>query len=228
MTKKVGICTYGRNETNQFYIPAPYVEAVRRAHGIPILFPPGQHDFNAWLDCIDAMIFTGGGDIDPKHYHGIPHECLYSVDHERDRTELALIKEVIQRQIPTLAICRGLQIVNVALGGKLYAHIPDVVGEKVKHRSLPREPVHHEIQLSLDSHLGRVLGQARFSAASWHHQSVAELAPDFRAVAHADDGVIEAIELAQAPWLLAVQWHPELSAAEDPLQQKLFDYLIQQ
>ena len=129
--------------------------------------------------------------------------------------------------VPTLAICRGTQILNVAEGGTLIEHLPDVVGETVIHRAPPREPVAHPVRVLPESRLAGVLGATDFSCMSWHHQAIRQVAPGFEVVAYAPDGTIEGLEMQSHPWLVAVQWHPELTAAEDPIQQRLFDALVE-
>src|SRR5438309_2418633 len=111
----IGITTYGRDENNKFYLPAEYVDAVRRAGGLPILLPPGEDHNNPLLPHMDGLLLTGGGDIDPEIYGGIHHESVYMIDPERDRNDLALAREVIAAGLPTFGICRGTQVINVAL-----------------------------------------------------------------------------------------------------------------
>jgi len=223
----IGLTTYGRGADNRYTLPADYIDAVRRAGGVPLLIAPGESRVEAILDVIDALVLSGGGDIDPSRYQGKRHETNYSIDQERDTLELELARRVIDSSIPTLGICRGAQILNVVQGGKLIEHIPDEVGVKVLHRAPPREPVTHGVKLKPGSRLAEILGRDQFDATSWHHQALRGAAAGFEAVAHAPDGTIEAIEMPSHPWMIAVQWHPELSAASDPLQQKLFDALVE-
>ena len=224
----IGLTTYGRGADNRYTLPAEYVDAVRRAGGVPVLIAPGETYLEGILEVIDALILSGGGDIDPGCYNGKRHEANYAVDQERDALELELGRHVIASGMPTLGICRGAQILSVVRGGKLIEHIPDEFGEKVLHRAPPREPVMHSVKLKSGSRLAKILGRDEFDAFSWHHQALRGAASGFEAVAHAPDGTIEAIEMPSHPWLIAVQWHPELSAASDPLQQKLFDALVEQ
>ncbi|MCY4441389.1 MAG: gamma-glutamyl-gamma-aminobutyrate hydrolase family protein [Deltaproteobacteria bacterium] len=208
-------------------LPAEYVDAVRRAGGIPLLLPPGEERLDAILPLLRAVVFTGGGDIDPDLYGGHHHETIYMVEPERDRTEVAWANRLFDLDVPTLAICRGAQLLNVSRGGTLIEHLPDVMGETVIHRAPPREPIAHPVRVSPGSRLAGVLGATDFSCMSWHHQGIRRVAPGFEVVAHAPDGTVEAIEMPSHPWLFAVQWHPELTAAEDPIQQRLFDALVE-
>jgi putative glutamine amidotransferase len=222
----IGITTYGRGPENKYGLPAEYVEAIRRAGGIPLLIPPGEPNLDALLSAIDGLILAGGGDLDPELYEGSQHETIYMVDDERDLTELRMAAAVVARDVPTLGICRGVQVINVALGGTLIEHLPDVVGEAVAHRAPPRLPTNHGVRLDPDSHLATILQTDEIDSASWHHQALRRLGDGLRVVAWAPDGTVEAVEMPGHPWLYAVQWHPELTAAHDPVQQRLFDTFV--
>lgn len=222
----IGVTTYGRNENDDYTIPANYVEAVRRAGGIPCLIPPGCNGVAEILTSIQGLVLTGGGDINPTLYGGQQHETLYKLDAKRDASELEICNWVIAAGLPTLAICRGAQMINIAAGGTLHEHLPDVVGESVLHRAPPREPILHTIQVEPNTRLAKIMGQQEFSCFSWHHQSIRNLAPNLIVSAYAPDGVVEAIELPDHPWLVGIQWHPEISAKEEPLQQLLFEELV--
>ena len=222
----IAITTYGRDEARAFALPVVYVEAVRRAGGVALLVPPGELHTDEVMERADGLMLTGGGDIDPAVYGGQTHETVYMVDADRDRMEMAMVKAAIADGLPTLAICRGSQVVNIALGGTLHVHLPEVVGETIKHRLPPREPVPHPVTVKPDTHVARILGQTECEPMSWHHQGIAELADPLRVTAHAPDGTIEAAELPDHPWFIAIQWHPELTAEKDPAQQNLFDELV--
>lgn len=222
----IGITTYGRDEAGQFRLPCLYVDAVRRAGGVALLLPPGEDAFDEILRAVDGIILAGGGDLDPAHYSGPPHETIYNVDAERDRSELKLARQVVNADLPALGVCRGHQVVNVALGGTLHPHLPDVVGETILHRLPPREPTEHPIIVDERSRLAGILGETHFRAASWHHQAIHAAAAGLAVVARAPDGSIEACEMPAHPWFFTVQWHPELTAATNPTQQRLFDALV--
>jgi putative glutamine amidotransferase len=222
----IGITTYPRNERGRYNLPAEYVDAVERAGAVPVLIPPVPEHALRYLDLVDAVILAGGGDLAPEHYRGDAHELNYGVDARRDALELALAREILKRRQPTLAICRGMQVLNVALGGTLIEHLPSVVGEKVAHRQPPRDPVPHLVTLEPDSRLAALVGATELEPMSWHHQAIRDLAPGLRVVARAPDDTIEAVELPDQPWLIAVQWHPELTAHQDSRQQRLFDALV--
>ena len=223
----IGIPTYGRNDDGHFFLPSEYVESVRRSGACPILLPPGEEHLDHWFELIDGILFPGGGDIEPARYGGGEHEMIYMVNPERDTMEFALLDRVLESGLPTLGICRGTQLLNVALGGTLFDHLPDHVGGEVTHRLPPREPTPHPVQVEEGSGLAEILGATGFTAESWHHQAIRDVAPGLTVVARAPDGTIEAVEKTDHPWLYAVQWHPELTAAEDPIQQRLFNTLAE-
>ncbi|MFP6767749.1 MAG: gamma-glutamyl-gamma-aminobutyrate hydrolase family protein [Planctomycetaceae bacterium] len=222
----IGITTYGRGEDGRFSLPDQYVTATRRAGGLAVLLPPGETFIDELFVKLDGIVLAGGGDIDPDLYEGELHPEVYMVDPDRDALELALTRRVLSEGLPTLAICRGAQMVNIALGGTLHEHLPDVVGESIKHRLPPREPTPHAVTLVEKTGLAGLLGQSTFDAASWHHQAVDRTGRGLVVSAHAPDGTIEALELPDHPWLYAVQWHPELTAETDPIQQTLFNELV--
>ncbi len=222
----IGITTYARDEGNQVHLPAEYVDAVRRAGGCAVLLPPGEPQLDVVLGKLDGLIIAGGGDIDPQCYGGVHHPSVYMLDRERDDMELALARRVLDSQLPTLCICRGTQILNVVLGGTLHVHLPDVVGETILHRAPPREPTPHPVEVDDSSRLAKLMGQTACEPMSWHHQAIDQLGTGLQVVARAADEVIEAVEYPNHPWLIGVQWHPELSAADDVAQQRLFDELV--
>jgi len=231
----IGITTGGRSEgyiksrhyDEFFSVPAPYVEAVRRAGGIPLLIPPGENEWGQLLPLLDGVIVTGGTDIDPAEYGGDrwnPH--LLPADAERDHSELTLVRRLLDEgETPLLCICRGLQVLNVAAGGTLHEHIPDIRDEDI-HRNEAGLWAMQEVHVEADSLIADVMGLTMLRTSSGHHQAVKDVARDLRVAASAADGIIEALELPGHPWLIAVQWHPEVTAARDPSQQALFDALV--
>jgi len=226
MSLLIGVTTYGRNEDGKFELPGEYIDAVRRAGGVPVLLPPGDTQHDALFKQLDGLVLTGGGDIAPGEYGSPGHDTVYLVDPERDASELYLARKVVESQLPTFAICRGMQVINVAHGGTLHEHIPTEFGDRIAHRAPPRRPTPHEITVKPASRLRDITRESTFVCQSWHHQAIDTLAPSFTVVAEAADGVIEAVESDLNPWLICVQWHPELTAAEDPIQQRLFDAVV--
>ncbi|HEX7390649.1 MAG TPA: gamma-glutamyl-gamma-aminobutyrate hydrolase family protein [Acidiphilium sp.] len=229
----IGLTTYALNERGRYELPANYLEAICRAGGTPVLLAPilltsVDHGGLApdWLDSLDGLVFTGGYDLDPLLYGEPPHPTVDHVDQARDTSEIALTRAALESGVPMLAICRGLQILNVALDGTLHQHLPEGVGERVIHRADGDKPVRHPSWVAPGSRLRGIFGLDEVDGVSWHHQGIKALAPRLTPVAHAQDNLIEAVELVDHPWCIGVQWHPEMSAAEDPVQQRLFDELV--
>jgi gamma-glutamyl-gamma-aminobutyrate hydrolase PuuD len=206
-------------------LPYRYIDAVLRAGGQPVLVNAAR-DPKALLARVDALVLTGGPDVDPARYGEAPNPNTYGVDPADDDFECALAEAATVRSVPTLAICRGIQILNVARGGTLYQHIVDDPG-------VPRhgEPgvaggaMQHVVALNGDSLLADVMGTTRVTASCHHHQAIDKLGDGLRVVGRAADGIVEALEL-DGQFLLAVQWHPEDTADEDAAQQRLFDGLV--
>ncbi len=212
-----------------FAVPEPYVQAIRRAGMTPVILPETDLEAVAsMLDMFDAVLLLGGGDVDPARYGGEAHGEVYGVDRHRDELEISLVHEAARRDLPTLAVCRGIQVVNVARGGTLHQHVPDLPGV-LEHRpdaSLGSTPVMHEVVVDPGSRVAEATGRTVLQCASHHHQAVDRLGDGLHVVGRSEDGVIEAVE-GDDGWLVAVQWHPELTAAEDPTQQALFDALAE-
>ena len=233
----IAVTTYGRYEKDletpyyqyHFALPAMYIDAIRRAGGIPLLVPPGEENWDDVLTTVDGVLITGGADVHPAEYNGnTTHENLTKLDPERDKTELTLVKELTNgHYLPTLCICRGMQVLNVALGGSLHEHVADVHPEDI-HRGPDGGWTVQEALVHPNSLLAEVMQADTVATYSGHHQAVKELGSDLKVSATAADGIIEAIEHANLPWLIGVQWHPEITAAEDVTQQRLFDELVQE
>src|ERR671936_2998132 len=171
-------------------VPADYVQAVELAGGRPLLVPPSEEGVDETLDAVDGLIFSGGADIDPDLYGQEPHPETFGVHPERDRAELALLDGALARDLPVLAICRGSQVLNVALGGDLVQHLPDVVGDE-KHKHTPGVFADHEVTLEGGTRLAELLGE-RAPVKSHHHQGLGRLGEGLRVAAVAEGGVVEA------------------------------------
>jgi len=213
-------------------VPVPYVEALRRAGGLEAVVmtePLDADQLEGSLDRFDGVLLLGGGDLDPSTYGAGPAEKVYGVHEPRDTSELALTRAAVDRGMPVLAICRGHQVLNVALGGTLDQHIPDRDG--VEEHGTPGKPggaYEHDVTLDPGTRLSAAMGTARARCSCHHHQAVARAGDRLVVTAHADDGIIEATELADpdGPWVVGVQWHPEDTAAIDRAQQGLFDAFV--
>jgi putative glutamine amidotransferase len=202
----------------------PYVKAVRRAGAIPIVLPvidPDDRDeLDSVLDAVDAVVITGGCDVEPARYGAEPAAETGPLDPRRDNTEIALCRALVERDQPTLCVCRGIQVLNVALGGTLVQHVP------VHSRDDAYNETVHEVTLDPDSRIAAALGATALGVNTLHHQTVEKLGERARAVGWADDGTIEAIEVDGAPHVLAVQWHPEM-LRHRPEHLALFQQLFQ-
>jgi len=208
-------------------VPALYLEAVERAGGFPVALQPIKLEADGArlrLNAFDGLVLTGGGDIDPAFYGQAPDPHVYGVDAVRDEFEIELVRAALERGMPVLAICRGLQVLNVALGGSLEQHI---VGKTSESHGIPGggEPVLHAVRLEPRSGLAGIMQVDRVESSCHHHQAIATLGRGLKPVAWADDDVVEALESDQSG-VIAVQWHPEDTAARDPAQQRLFDALV--
>jgi putative glutamine amidotransferase len=202
-------------------IPVDYVRAVERAGGRPLLVPPSEDGVEETLDAVDALIFSGGADLDPDLYGQDPHPETKGVNPERDRGELALLEAALARDMPVLAICRGSQVLNIARGGDLVQHLPDVVGDE-KHKHTPGTFADHDVKLDEGTKLAAVLG-GHAPVKSHHHQGFGRVGNGLRVAAHAQDGTIEAVEATDRRFTVGVLWHPE--AGED---EKLFEELVRE
>ncbi|HEX7382159.1 MAG TPA: gamma-glutamyl-gamma-aminobutyrate hydrolase family protein [Nevskiaceae bacterium] len=225
----IGLGTGGRNEQGRYELAADYSWCVYRAGGLPLLIPPVGKGAaaSAWTERLDAFVFTGGRDLDPRFYGEPATDVIDRLDPERDEAEMALMRAALDSRKPILAICRGMQVLNVALGGNLYPDIPAAFGTEVIHRLPPHEPTTHGVQITPQSRLAALMGATQTSGISWHHQALRDVARGLVAVAHAPDGVIEAVETTdEGRWLFGIQWHPEITAAKDPAQQRIFDALV--
>lgn len=192
--------------------PASYVRAVQRAGARSVLLAPDPEDTEdpvGVLDLLDALIVTGGaGDLDPSLYGQEPHLQTGPVQKERDAYELALIHAAIERKMPVLGICRGMQVLNVAYGGGIEQHLPDVVGHE-RHRHSPGVFADHEVELEPESVAARAVGSKRTPVKSHHHQGVREVGNGLTVTGWSEDGAVEAIEDPACPFVLGVLWHPE-------------------
>lgn len=223
----IGIPNHSRNEAGELCLPGTYVDAVQAAGGTPILLPPNQPDLRQILAILDGLILPGGGDISPTLYGGMAHPTIYSVDPDRDEFEFSLAKLALTASIPVLGICRGMQMLNVASGGDLVTHVPEIYGTAIAHRlDHPRRPTQHEVDILPESRLATILGTTQATIVTWHHQAVRNLPIEWKVVAKASDGVIEAIEHQHHPWMFALQWHPEMSS-QDPAHQRLFQAFVE-
>jgi putative glutamine amidotransferase len=221
----VGITTYvepaswGNWQLDAALIPYMYVEAIEHAGGTPLLVPPVEEGVEEILDSLDGLLLSGGADLDPESYGAEAHPETSGTRPARDRAELALLEGALARDLPVLAVCRGSQVLNVARGGDLVQHLPEVVGSEA-HREVRGVFSEHPVRIEDGSRLGSLLGE-RTPVKSHHHQGFGRLGEGLREVAWADDGTIEAVEDPERRFAVGVLWHPE--AGEDA---RLFEALV--
>jgi gamma-glutamyl-gamma-aminobutyrate hydrolase PuuD len=208
----VGITTYltpaawGAWQLDAALVPASYVRAVTRAGGVPLLVPPGAA-YEETLDSVDGLVFSGGSDLDPELYGEQAHPETDGWVRERDDFELGLMQAALARDVPLLAICRGSQVLNVALGGDLEQHVPDRVNTNV-HKETPGVFADHDVAVLPGTRLSSILGE-RTDVKSHHHQGYGALGAGLSEAARAPDGTIEALEDPTRRFTLGVLWHPE-------------------
>ncbi|MFV0557922.1 MAG: gamma-glutamyl-gamma-aminobutyrate hydrolase family protein [Enterococcus sp.] len=210
------------------YTPKNFVDAIAQAGGVPLILPLGSSEnVPIYVQQIDKLLLTGGQDIDPRNYHQLPHPKLEAIHPQRDQFELALIHEAIKQKKPILGICRGMQLLNVALGGTLYQDFSLRTPASLKHVQLPTPFAFatHEVQIEKETWLSSLIGST-YHVNSFHHQGIAQLAPMLTIMASASDGVIEAFEH-QTQRISGIQWHPEL-ALNRASEQKIFHFFVQE
>jgi putative glutamine amidotransferase len=235
MRPLIGIPCAGtvRSPTNytRFAVGQSYCRAVESAGGAPILIPllEDERALQAIYSRLDGLLLAGGGDIEPHHFGQKRLAKLGGVDRPRDRVELLLIRRAFEDDLPTLAVCRGIQILAVALGGSLVQDISAQVPGALRHNfpDYPRNYLGHEVVVERGTHLAGLLGAERAWVNSFHHQSVQDVPAVLHVVAHAPDGVVEGVEAPAKRLMLGVQWHPEELVGDDPKMTRLFTALIQ-
>jgi putative glutamine amidotransferase len=213
------------------YVNSAYLHAIEQAGGIPVLLPP-QLSASAretlWRR-IDGLVLTGGGDIEPARFGEAAHPKTSLVSADRDALELELVDCALRDDVPLFGICRGLQVLNVALGGSLHQHVADTVGRSVEHSQSEKRhvPTHPVKLLAEGTRLGRILGTSELAVNSFHHQALKRLGRGLREVAWAPDQVVEAVEHEdQRRFVVAVQWHPEDLVDHDAAARALFTAVV--
>jgi putative glutamine amidotransferase len=214
-------------------VPALYVDALRRAGARTAIVAPGEEGApEEILEPFDGLLLVGGGDIDPARYGGTSNAHVYGVEPDRDEAEIALLQAAEGIALPTLCICRGIQVMNVAYGGTLLGHLPDVPDLHVHGVPLDGSQTIHDVIVEPGSRLSAVTKSERVASLSHHHQGIDRVGDGLVVTGRTEDGLVEAIERVvpdqedpHAPWILGVQWHPEETAERDPFQQSLFDAL---
>jgi putative glutamine amidotransferase len=227
MRPVIGITTYAQEASWGAWrlpaalIPLDYVDAIERAGGRPLLIPPSGDGVEETLDVLDGVVFSGGADVDPALYGAEPHPETDEPQARRDAGEFALLSAALERDMPTLAVCRGFQLLNVVRGGDLVQHIPERLGHD-EHKQVPGVFSEHPVEVKAGTRLGSVVG-SRSTVTSHHHQSPGRVGEGLVETAWADDGTLEAVEDPSRRFALGVQWHPE--AGNDDL---LFEALVEE
>lgn len=205
--------------TPQILLGSPYLEAVQRVSATPVLLTPAhsQASIAELVDAVDGLVLTGGEDIDPSRYGHKPHPKLETVNHTRDEMELRALARALELRMPVLAICRGLQLLNVHFGGTLFQHLPsEKPGGVIHEQSAPINERWHGARVEPGSRVEKLFAAQTFQINSFHHQGIDRLGAGLRAVGWADDGLVEAVEATDYPWVIGVQWHPERGEVEVP------------
>lgn len=227
MRPVVGITSYAEEVTwgawveEAALVPLAYVRAIERAGGRPLVIPPSEGAIEETLAVLDGILFSGGSDLDPALYDAEAHPETQGVHEARDRAEMALLTAALERDMPVLAVCRGSQVLNVARGGDLVQHLPEVLGHE-EHKHTPGQYSDHEVTLEPDTRVGGLLGE-RTPVKSHHHQGFGRIGEGLREAGHAEDGTVEALEDPSKRFAVGVLWHPE--EGED---MALFEALVEQ
>lgn len=211
----IGITTFIESKPKKDYcsVSNNYIYSVQKAGGIPILIPIDDNIENiaSYSEIIDGILFTGGEDVSPLKYGEDPLKQVDGISEDRDNFELQLFQEVYKKNIPILGICRGTQLINIALGGSLYqdinSQIPDSFGHLPKNTMVNN--LYHSVKIEEDSRLFNIFNTKELNVNSFHHQAIKKVGTDLKTVAFSSDGIIEAVESTGERFLVAVQWHPE-------------------
>lgn len=208
--------TLAHGTFRRYILSSPYVRAIEAAGGIPLILPPQRDNVESLTQVIDGLLLSGGADIDPARYgESVVHPETYGIDDERDRFELDIFDAMLQREKPVFGICRGIQVINVALGGTLIQDVASQhsgaaeVGHRQHERGLEDSAIGHVVSVT-EPDILPILRNGQVGVNSFHHQAIRDLAPSLIAAAYSPDGLVEAVAMAERPSVFAVQWHPEL------------------
>lgn len=215
---------------NRMY--APVAQAIAAAGGLPVFIPThlDEPTLRALYERLDAVMLPGGPDVDPSFYGAVRHPMTVEIDDARDQLELTVARWAVNDDVPVFGICRGHQVLNVALGGTLVQDIPSEVETGINHylaSDMPRDTRSHDIQIDDNSRLANILGTTHIEVNSLHHQSVQKAAPGVTVTAYSPDGIIEALEAPDRHFVLSVQWHPEDLYQGDEAMMRLFSAFVQ-
>lgn len=216
-----------------FSLNQVYVRAIEDSGGVALMLPPilSEDSMREVFSRLDGIVFSGGGDINPSIYEEPPHSTLWGLSDDRDRVELKLARWAAHHEKPLLGICRGTQVLNIALGGTLIQDIPSEVPDALEHSfddaTVARDYIAHPVRVVEGSLLRKVLQSEIVPVNSWHHQALKRIAPDLKVVALAPDGIVEAVEIQAHRFAIGVQWHPEWLYTNHPEMKRLFTALVE-
>jgi putative glutamine amidotransferase len=225
--------THSPPHVTVFAVPPSYSKAIAASGGAPLQIPQGLalDTLRSVFDRLDGVLLAGGGDVDPAYYDQAAGDTISGLDRDRDEMEIALTRWAVEEKKPLLTICRGIQVMNVALGGTLYQDVLADMAGAIRHayfqsQGFARDYRPHHVELSAGSQLARLMGGERFPVNSLHHQGINQVAPGLRPVAFAPDGLVEGVEAEAHPFAIGVQWHPESLVPADSVMQSLFDAFV--
>jgi putative glutamine amidotransferase len=232
MKPVIGLTTFYENKPrrNQTSVSNNYINSVIKAGGLPIMIPiiNDDMDINKYIDMFDGIIFTGGEDVSPILYGENPLKQVTYISTDRDTHEIAMFKKAYEKNVPILGICRGIQLMNVALGGTLYQDIDAQIEGALGHGPMenPVNELYHSVNIQKNSILYNIFQTEDLTVNSFHHQSIKDLGTDLRVTALSAEGIIEGVESCQKDFVVGVQWHPEDLTSRYPLFLKLFQKFI--
>ncbi|SHJ45187.1 gamma-glutamyl-gamma-aminobutyrate hydrolase family protein [Tepidibacter formicigenes] len=230
----IGITTFWENKPRKLYdsVSHNYIKSVYLAGGIPILIPlvEDENTVNSYLNLVDGLILTGGEDVWPLLYGENPNDKIQLICEERDKFEIKLFLKALKLNMPVLGICRGLQVMNVALEGTLYQDINSQIENSLGHypKDTPVNSLYHEVQIDKESKIFDIFNEEKIRVNSFHHQSIKKLGNSLKEAAWSVDGVIEAVEHINKDFAVGVQWHPEDLTIKYPAFLKLFKALVKE
>jgi putative glutamine amidotransferase len=196
-------------ERDRAFVFTTYIESLKRAGAVPVLIPPQPENAADLAETLDGIVLAGGDDCDPAEYGEEKHPTCETMDPRRQKNDLGLARLARERGIPTLGICLGVQVMNVAAGGTLIQDIGSAVGTDIDHASEPSDRHRHDVHIDSSTKLGSILGDREFNVNSSHHQAIGRVADGLRVTAKAPDGIVEGLEDPSHPFYVGVQWHPE-------------------
>lgn len=217
----------------RYAMSSTYTEAVEAAGGVPLVIPPQIGNIDEIIAAIDGLLLSGGADVDPARYgDDAVHERTYGIHPLRDELEIALVRRAVADDIPMLCICRGIQVLNVALGGTLIQDIPDQYATEIEHAQhrtgIPHSEPGHTVSVTPGSLLADTYRLAEIAVNSFHHQALRDIAPDLTVTGVAPDEIVESVSHPASSWILGVQWHPEMMFRAHPEHLRPFEGLVHQ